>query len=142
MRPRGRGRPRSLHPYAVDRRKGMIVTAYERLGADAATAAGLLRRGQILEAITLSWNVVGIIVLTFAAIRARSVALAGFGLDSLIEIGASRDHYVATLKQCHGSDPRPPGRDQNRRASRRSSAQPALSRPDDRPQGRTARTGA
>ena len=31
----------------------------------------------------------GIIVLALAAITARSVALAGFGLDSLIEIGAS-----------------------------------------------------
>ncbi len=32
---------------------------------------------------------VGIVVLAVAAIGARSVALAGFGLDSLIEIGAS-----------------------------------------------------
>jgi divalent metal cation (Fe/Co/Zn/Cd) transporter len=38
---------------------------------------------------TLAWNVVGVLVLAFAAIAARSVALAGFGLDSLIEIGAS-----------------------------------------------------
>ncbi|HUZ51352.1 MAG TPA: cation transporter [Streptosporangiaceae bacterium] len=38
---------------------------------------------------TLGWNVVGIVVLGCAAITARSVALAGFGLDSLIEIGAS-----------------------------------------------------
>ena len=49
----------------------------------------LLRRGRELEAITLGWNVVGVVVLTFAAIAARSVALAGFGIDSLIEIGAS-----------------------------------------------------
>jgi len=42
-----------------------------------------------LESITLGWNVVGVIVLAIAAIGARSVALAGFGLDSLIEIGAS-----------------------------------------------------
>jgi divalent metal cation (Fe/Co/Zn/Cd) transporter len=49
----------------------------------------LLRRGRVLERITLGWNVVGIIVLTFAAIGARSVALTGFGLDSVIEIGAS-----------------------------------------------------
>ncbi|HEX9065250.1 MAG TPA: hypothetical protein VF843_09085 [Streptosporangiaceae bacterium] len=49
----------------------------------------LLRRGRILEAITLGWNVAGIVVLALAAIAARSVALAGFGLDSLIEIGAS-----------------------------------------------------
>jgi divalent metal cation (Fe/Co/Zn/Cd) transporter len=33
--------------------------------------------------------VVGVLVLAVAAIEARSVALAGFGLDSLIEIGAS-----------------------------------------------------
>lgn len=52
-------------------------------------SARLLRRGQLLEAATLGWNVAGIVVLTVAAIRARSVALAGFGLDSLIEIGAS-----------------------------------------------------
>ncbi|WP_055585670.1 cation transporter [Streptacidiphilus griseoplanus] len=49
----------------------------------------LLRRGFALEYVTLSWNVIGIVVLTLAAISARSVALAGFGLDSLIEIGAS-----------------------------------------------------
>ena len=49
----------------------------------------LLRRGFVLEYLTLAWNVVGIAVLAFAALTARSVALAGFGLDSLIEIGAS-----------------------------------------------------
>jgi divalent metal cation (Fe/Co/Zn/Cd) transporter len=49
----------------------------------------LLRRGFALEYVTLAWNVAGIVVLAFAAVAARSVALAGFGLDSLIEIGAS-----------------------------------------------------
>ena len=49
----------------------------------------LLRRGFVLEYATLAWNVVGIVVLATTAIAARSVALAGFGLDSLIEIGAS-----------------------------------------------------
>jgi divalent metal cation (Fe/Co/Zn/Cd) transporter len=49
----------------------------------------LLARGVRLERITLGWNVVGIVVLAVAAVRARSVALAGFGLDSLVEIGAS-----------------------------------------------------
>ena len=43
----------------------------------------------MLELVTLAWNVVGLIVLTVAAVTAHSVALAGFGLDSLIEIGAS-----------------------------------------------------
>ena len=49
----------------------------------------LLRRGLMLEYITLGWNVVGVVVLAVAALAAHSVALAGFGLDSLIEIGAS-----------------------------------------------------
>src|SRR6476620_11757142 len=49
----------------------------------------LHRRGVLLERVTLGWNVVGVVVLAFAAIEARSVALAGFGLDSLVEIGAS-----------------------------------------------------
>jgi divalent metal cation (Fe/Co/Zn/Cd) transporter len=55
----------------------------------APAAPGLLRRGLALEYATLTWNVAGIAVLAVAAIAARSVALAGFGLDSLIEIGAS-----------------------------------------------------
>jgi divalent metal cation (Fe/Co/Zn/Cd) transporter len=49
----------------------------------------LLRRGLRLEYATLGWNVVGMVVLAWAAVAARSVALAGFGIDSLIEIGAS-----------------------------------------------------
>jgi len=49
----------------------------------------LLARGVRLERVTLGWNVVGVIVLGWSALAARSVALAGFGLDSLIEIGAS-----------------------------------------------------
>ena len=54
-----------------------------------ASSAALLRRGRILEGITLGWNVVGVAVLAVAAISAGSVALGGFGFDSLIEIGAS-----------------------------------------------------
>jgi divalent metal cation (Fe/Co/Zn/Cd) transporter len=57
--------------------------------ADDPVRKALLRRGFVLEYATLTWNVVGIVVLAIAAISARSVALAGFGLDSLIEIGAS-----------------------------------------------------
>jgi len=51
--------------------------------------AVLLQRGRALEWATLAWNLVGIVVLAVAAVSARSVALAGFGLDSLIGIGAS-----------------------------------------------------
>jgi divalent metal cation (Fe/Co/Zn/Cd) transporter len=55
----------------------------------AENSAVLLRRGRQLEIVTLSWNVVGVIVLAVAAFTARSVALTGFGIDSVIEIGAS-----------------------------------------------------
>ena len=49
----------------------------------------LIRRGVWLEVATLGWNVVGVAVLAVAALRAGSAAAAGFGLDSLVEIGAS-----------------------------------------------------
>jgi divalent metal cation (Fe/Co/Zn/Cd) transporter len=71
--------------------------------------AVLLRRGRVLEGITLGWNVAGIAVLAVAALAARSVALAGFGLDSLIEIGAS----TVVLWELSGS-----GEDRQRRALR------------------------
>lgn len=54
-----------------------------------AARAALLRRGLRLEYATLAWNVLAMTVLPLAAASARSIALAGFGLDSLIEIGAS-----------------------------------------------------
>jgi divalent metal cation (Fe/Co/Zn/Cd) transporter len=49
----------------------------------------LRRRGFGLEFVTLGWNVVGVVILAVLAIASSSVALVGFGLDSLIEIGAS-----------------------------------------------------
>jgi divalent metal cation (Fe/Co/Zn/Cd) transporter len=49
----------------------------------------LMRRGLRLEYATLGWNVLEIALLAFAAVMARSVALAGFALDSCIEIFAS-----------------------------------------------------
>lgn len=49
----------------------------------------LLRRGFALEYATLGWNVVGLVVLAITALSAGSVALAGFDLNLLIEIGAS-----------------------------------------------------
>lgn len=54
-----------------------------------ATSHRLLRRGLRLEYATLAWNVVGTVVLVATAISSGSVALAGFGVDSLIEIVAS-----------------------------------------------------
>ena len=52
-------------------------------------AARLRRMGIGLEIATLAWNVVGVVLLAILAWRSASVALLGFGLDSLIEIGAS-----------------------------------------------------
>ncbi len=49
----------------------------------------LTRRGLRLEYATLAWNVTEIVLLGVAAVTARSVALAGFALDSFIEIFAS-----------------------------------------------------
>jgi divalent metal cation (Fe/Co/Zn/Cd) transporter len=57
--------------------------------ATAATPEHLRRRGLRLEYATLGWNVVGSVLVLTAAASAGSVALAGFGLDSLIEIVAS-----------------------------------------------------
>lgn len=74
---------------------------------DAAARRTLVRRGFALEYTTLGWNVIGIVVLAVAALSARSVALAGFGLDSLIEIGAS----TVVLWELSGN-----GEDRQRRA--------------------------
>lgn len=47
------------------------------------------RYGLALEYATLAWNVIGVVVLAITAWHAGSIALAGFSLDSLIEIFAS-----------------------------------------------------
>ncbi len=67
---------------------------------DSSTKTQLVNRGLLLEYLTLGWNVVGVVLMLMAAFAARSVALAGFGLDSLIEIFAS----VVVVWQLTGSD--------------------------------------
>ena len=49
----------------------------------------LLKRGLYLEYITLAWNIVGSALVLAVAVSTGSVAFAGFGIDSLIEIFAS-----------------------------------------------------
>lgn len=71
--------------------------------------ARTLRFGFLLEWITLAWNVVGVVILAVLAISSASTALAGFGLDSLIEIGAS----TVVLWELSGT-----GEDRQRRALR------------------------
>jgi divalent metal cation (Fe/Co/Zn/Cd) transporter len=72
------------------------------MGSKQAVDARLLRRGLLLEYTTLGWNVIGTVIVAAAAIAAGSVALAGFGLDSLIEIFAS----VVVVWQLTGADQR------------------------------------
>jgi divalent metal cation (Fe/Co/Zn/Cd) transporter len=66
----------------------------------ASTRRLLLRRGLRLEYATIAWNVVGSVLVLAAAAAARSVALAGFGLDSMIEIVAS----AVVVWQLRGTD--------------------------------------
>jgi divalent metal cation (Fe/Co/Zn/Cd) transporter len=70
----------------------------------------LLNRGFYLEYLTLAWNVIGSAIIIGAAYLAGSVALAGFGIDSLIEIFAS----VVVVWQLRGG-----GKERERRALRR-----------------------
>lgn len=77
--------------------------------ADATRTKTLLRRGFGLEYATLAWNLVGVVVLVVAVAGTKSVALVGFGLDSLIEIGAS----AVVIWELSGS-----GQDRQRRALR------------------------
>ena len=62
--------------------------------------ASLVLRGQRLEYYTLAWNVVGVGILAWTALVARSVALGGFGIDSVIEIGAS----MVVISELRGDD--------------------------------------
>lgn len=57
--------------------------------APTADRAGLVRRGEGLTRATLAYNVLEGIVAIASALAAGSVALLGFGIDSLIEVSAS-----------------------------------------------------
>jgi divalent metal cation (Fe/Co/Zn/Cd) transporter len=51
--------------------------------------SSLRRRGLLLEYVTIGWNIVEAGVAIFAGVAAGSIALIGFGLDSLIEVFAA-----------------------------------------------------
>ena len=63
--------------------------------------AVLRRRVRLLVAATISYNVVEAIVALIAGTIASSVALIGFGLDSVIEVSSA----AAVAWQFAGSDP-------------------------------------
>lgn len=73
----GTGRPGTSNSTVLRLRENQDVTAPKEISRDS-----LLRQGFVLEYTTLAWNAIGIVVLAVAAVSARSVALAGFGLDS------------------------------------------------------------
>ncbi len=50
--------------------------------------ARLVRRGLYLESLTIAWNFLEAVAAIVSGLMAGSVALMGFGLDSMIEMGA------------------------------------------------------
>ncbi len=48
-----------------------------------------LQKGLLLEYVTLGWNVIGCVIVIALAVKASSLSLFGFGIDSVIEIFAS-----------------------------------------------------
>lgn len=48
--------------------------------------AASLRRGRLLEYLTIGWNTLEAVAALIAGLLAGSIALVGFGFDSLIEV--------------------------------------------------------
>jgi divalent metal cation (Fe/Co/Zn/Cd) transporter len=52
------------------------------------TRAGNVRRGRLLEYLTIGWNSLEAVIAIGAGLVAGSIALVGFGLDSIIEVSS------------------------------------------------------
>jgi divalent metal cation (Fe/Co/Zn/Cd) transporter len=59
------------------------------LGPSPAVRAAAVRRGRLLNRLTIGWNAVEGVVAVVAGVSAGSVSLVGFGLDSGIEVSAA-----------------------------------------------------
>jgi hypothetical protein len=59
------------------------------LGSSPAVRAAAVRRGRLLNRLTIGWNALEGIVAVAAGLAAGSVSLVGFGLDSGIEVSAA-----------------------------------------------------
>jgi divalent metal cation (Fe/Co/Zn/Cd) transporter len=68
----------------------------------AGTRAAIVRRGRLLTWATIAYNSLEAVVALVAGALAGSVALIGFGLDSVIEVSASG---AALLRLRHDADP-------------------------------------
>ena len=64
---------------------GVSLSGPSRAGLPSDSRAGYLRRGRILEYLTLGWNSVEAVVAIGSGVLAGSTALVGFGVDSVIE---------------------------------------------------------
>jgi len=74
--------PESPSVYPSETVDSMVDVSTARLDA-------LRRRGFLLEYTTISWNVLEAVIAVWAGLAANSIALIGFGLDSLIEVFAA-----------------------------------------------------
>jgi hypothetical protein len=59
------------------------------IGPSPAARAAAVRRGRLLNRLTIGWNAIEGIVAVLAGLAAGSVSLVGFGLDSGIEVSAA-----------------------------------------------------
>ena len=59
------------------------------IGPSPAVRAAAVRRGRLLNRLTIGWNAVEGMVAVVAGLAAGSVSLVGFGLDSGIEVSAA-----------------------------------------------------
>ena len=68
------------------------------MGDEAATRSLLLNRALWLERLTILWNVAEAVIAVGAGWLAGSIALVGFGLDSVIETAAAAALYDASRR--------------------------------------------
>ena len=69
----------------AERCSGTASDSIARLPDSAITRSQALRRGRHLEYLTLAWNSLEALIAIVAGVLAGSVALVGFGIDSVIE---------------------------------------------------------
>ena len=65
------------------------------IGPGPAVRAAAVRRGRLLNRLTIGWNAIEGVVAVVAGLAAGSVSLVGFGLDSGIEVSAAADPGLA-----------------------------------------------
>ena len=73
--------------------------------AESGAREKLLRRGVMLEVFTIAWNVIEAVIAVGAGIVSNSVALIGFGLDSLIEVAAAVALFRRLRAELKGQEP-------------------------------------